>query len=139
MNRAGGAPGGGGLQPGVGTSQAKTLQKQRALQQRVDADVSSLVDNFTNMIRAAKVNDPVRNSQEGFQISVHAAKIVAAAESLLQLVAELKRSAVFADFAALNASVAASNAEYMEQSRAARAELAAVERQIADAVRELEE
>ncbi|CAI5506220.1 unnamed protein product [Closterium sp. Naga37s-1] len=30
------------------------VQRQRALQQRVDADVISMVENFTNMIKAAK-------------------------------------------------------------------------------------
>ncbi|GAQ88857.1 Surfeit locus protein 5 subunit 22 of Mediator complex][table7 [Klebsormidium nitens] len=99
---------------GTSTLQA-ALQKQRNLQQRVDSDLNSLVENFSNMVAACKVQDQTRNTQEAFQIDVHVAKITQAAESLLDVVSELKQSAIFSNFEARNDQVAANNLKYEEK------------------------
>ncbi|CAO1945863.1 unnamed protein product [Urochloa humidicola] len=58
-----------GSAPGpTAAAAAAAAQKQKSLLQKADADVSSLVDNFSSLINIARVNDPpVRNSQEAFQ------------------------------------------------------------------------
>ncbi|KAH7299336.1 hypothetical protein KP509_24G006100 [Ceratopteris richardii] len=81
---------------------AAAAQRQRTLLQRADADITSLLDNFSNLLKAARINDPVRNAHEEFQMEVHAARVVQAADSLLKLVSELKQTAVFSDFKSLN-------------------------------------
>ncbi|KAG2595870.1 hypothetical protein PVAP13_5KG114600 [Panicum virgatum] len=53
-----------------------------------------------------QVNDPpVRNSQEAFQMEMRAARMVHSADSLLKLVSELKRTAIFSGLASLNENV----------------------------------
>uniref|UniRef100_A0A453MUX1 Uncharacterized protein n=1 Tax=Aegilops tauschii subsp. strangulata TaxID=200361 RepID=A0A453MUX1_AEGTS len=61
--------------PGVGaggataTVAAAASQKQRALLQKADADVGSLVANLSALIDIARVNDPpVHNSHVAFQM-----------------------------------------------------------------------
>ncbi|KAL8153607.1 hypothetical protein V2J09_011367 [Rumex salicifolius] len=102
MNKPG--AGSGGVASGPTTAAAAAAaQKQKTLLQRVEGDVSSLVDNFTNLVNGARVNDPpVRNSQEAFMMEVRAARMVQAADSLLKLVSELKQTAIFSGFASLN-------------------------------------
>ncbi|XP_021744708.1 mediator of RNA polymerase II transcription subunit 22a-like [Chenopodium quinoa] len=94
--------GGGGGGPTAAAAAAAT-QKQKALLQRVETDVSNLVDNFTVLVNVSRVNDPpVRNQQEAFMMEVRAARMVQAADSLLKLVSELKQTAIFSGFASLN-------------------------------------
>lgn len=113
MNRTIG-PGGGSN--GIGTSAAAKLQRQRNMLQRAEMDISSMVDNFINMIPATKVNDPIKNAQEVFQMEVHAAKIIQSAESLIEALAELKQNAASANFAALNRGVEESKKKLRESS-----------------------
>lgn len=97
MNKGGGAGG------PTAAAAAAAAQKQKALLQRVETDVSSLVDNFTVLVNVSRVNDPpVRNQQEAFMMEVRAARMVQASDSLLKLVSELKQTAIFSGFASLN-------------------------------------
>ncbi|XP_072984238.1 mediator of RNA polymerase II transcription subunit 22a-like [Typha latifolia] len=85
---------------------AAAAQKQRSLLQRVDTDISNIVDNFSLLINVARVNDPpVRNSQEAFQMEMRASRMVQATDSLLKLVSELKQTAIFSGFGSLNENV----------------------------------
>lgn len=95
----------GGVAGPTAAAAAQAAQRQRSLLQRADADIGSLLDNFSHLLKAARINDPVRNAQEAFQMEVHAARVVQAADSLLKLVSELKQSAVFSDFLSLNRSI----------------------------------
>lgn len=109
--QAGGA--GGGAAAGLAAQVSQSLQRQRALQQRVDKEIAAMLDNFARMVSAAKVPDTLlRNATEGFQASIHAAKLVQSAEALLALASELKQHALFANMAALNASVDKHRAEF---------------------------
>ncbi|GJP40587.1 hypothetical protein CLOM_g251 [Closterium sp. NIES-68] len=141
MSKAGGGGGGSALGRAAMASAAAGLavQRQRALQQRVDADVISMVENFTNMIKASKINDPVRNSQEAYQIEVHSAKLVGAAESLLKLVAQLKQTVVFADMSALNASVERHKEEFKEEADVANEVVACVGEKATTLLHDLED
>ena len=59
MNKPGGAPGGGGSTAGpTAAAAAAAAQKQRALLQKADTDVASLVDNFSALINIARVRAP---------------------------------------------------------------------------------
>ncbi|GAB2277796.1 Mediator of RNA polymerase II transcription subunit 22a [Dionaea muscipula] len=100
---AGSSAGGGNGSGPTTAAAAAAAQKQKSLLQRVDTDISSLVDNFTSLVNVARVNDqPVRNSQEAFMMEARAAKMVQAADSLLNLVSELKQTAISSGFASLN-------------------------------------
>ncbi|KAK9699104.1 hypothetical protein RND81_08G152900 [Saponaria officinalis] len=112
MNKGVGGGSGSGSGPTAAAAAAAT-QKQKALLQRVETDVSNLVDNFTVLVNVSRVNDPpVRNGQEAFMMEVRAAKMVQAADSLLKLVSELKQTAIFSGFASLNDHVNDRKAEF---------------------------
>ncbi|XP_044467016.1 mediator of RNA polymerase II transcription subunit 22b-like [Mangifera indica] len=86
-----------------GGSGPTAAQKQKTLMQRVETDIANIVDNFSQLVNAARVNDPpVRNSQEAFMMEMRAFRMVQAADSLLKLVSELKQTAIFSGFASLN-------------------------------------
>ncbi|KAE8773387.1 mediator of RNA polymerase II transcription subunit 22a-like [Hordeum vulgare] len=105
MSKPGGSAGGAMAGP-TAAAAAAAAQKQRALLQKADADVGSLVDNFSALINIARVNDPpVRNSQEAFQMDMRASRMVHSADSLLKLVSELKRTAIFSGLASLSENV----------------------------------
>ncbi|KAF7835843.1 mediator of RNA polymerase II transcription subunit 22a-like [Senna tora] len=111
MNKGGPAAGGvlgGGIGGGAGSgptaaAAVAAAQKQKTLLQRVENDIGIIVDHFTHLVNAARVNDPpVRNSQEAFMMETRAARMVNSADSLLKLVSELKQTAIFSGFASLN-------------------------------------
>mmetsp|Transcript_22747 Transcript_22747/g.31708 ORF Transcript_22747/g.31708 Transcript_22747/m.31708 type:complete len:148 (+) Transcript_22747:250-693(+) len=77
------------------------------MQQRADGELNALVDNFCNLVKAARISDTMRNAQENLQIDVHAARIAQAGEALLVMTSELKRDALLSDFESMNAAVAA--------------------------------
>lgn len=60
MNKGGGSGGGmagsGGGSGPTAAAAAAALQKQKALLQRVEADITSVVDNFTQIVNVARVN-----------------------------------------------------------------------------------
>ncbi|KAG6557428.1 hypothetical protein Mapa_000697 [Marchantia paleacea] len=143
--QVGGVGGGAGF--GVGnsgaagptaTAAAAAAQRQRTLLQRADADIGNLLDNFSHLMKAARVNDPVRNSQESFQMEVHAARVVQAADSLLKLVSELKQTAVFSDFIVLNEHIEKRSAKFVQLSDDTEQLLVGVGDQIAASLQELE-
>ncbi|CAH8251530.1 unnamed protein product [Arabidopsis lyrata] len=107
MNKGGGSGGGmagsGGGSGPTAAAAAAALQKQKALLQRVETDITSVVDNFTQIVNVSRVSDPpVKNSQEAYMMEMRASRLVQAADSLLKLVSELKQTAIFSGFASLN-------------------------------------
>lgn len=122
----------------TGAAAAAAAQRQRNLLQRADADIASLLDNFSHLLKAARINDPVRNAQEVFQMEVHAARVVQAADSLLKLVSELKQTAVFSDFNSLNDHIEQRVAKFESQCEETQNLLTTVEEQAAVALKELE-
>ncbi|CAM6046845.1 unnamed protein product [Sphagnum compactum] len=117
---------------------AQAAQRQRSLLQRADADIGSLLDNFSHLLKAARINDPVRNAQEAFQMEVHAARVVQAADSLLKLVSELKQAAVFSDFLTLNRHINQQIVKFAEQSEETERLLVTIGDEVAECLGDLE-
>lgn len=141
MNKGvGGGIGGAGSGSGpTSAAAAAAAQKQKALLQRVETDVSSLVDSFTVLVNVARINDPpVRNSQEAFMMEVRAARMVQAADSLLKLVSELKQTAIFSGFASLNDHVEQRTAEFNKLSAQTENTLARIGEEAAASLKDLE-
>ncbi|KAF6032633.1 MED22 [Bugula neritina] len=73
-----------------------------------------MLDNFTEIIRQAKVTDSsqTRQTTEGeqvnYEISVRAANVVRAGDSLMKLVSDLKQFLILNDFSAIGDSVESS-------------------------------
>ncbi|XP_073054564.1 mediator of RNA polymerase II transcription subunit 22a-like [Primulina eburnea] len=132
----GGVAGGGGP---TAAASAAAAQKQKALLQRVDADVGNLVENFAYLVNVARVNDaPVQNSQESFMMEMRAARIVQAADSLLKLVSELKQTAIFSGFASLNDHVDQRTDEFNKLAENTNGMLAEIGEEAAASLKELE-
>ncbi|KAF5202366.1 Mediator of rna polymerase ii transcription subunit 22a [Thalictrum thalictroides] len=130
--------GGGGSGP-TAAAFAVAAQKQKNLLQRVDNDITNIVDNFSFLVNVARVNDPpVRNSQEAFMMEMRAARAVQAADSLLKLVSELKQTAIFSGFASLNEHVEQRTLEFNQQAEKTEQMLAKVGEEAATSLKELE-
>ncbi|KAB2092978.1 hypothetical protein ES319_A02G066400v1 [Gossypium barbadense] len=129
---------------GVGTgptaaAAAAAAQKQKTMMQRVETDIAVIVDNFTQLVNVAQVNDPpVRNSQESFMMEMRAARMVQAADSLLKLVSELKQTAIFSGFASLNDHVEQRTTEFNQQAERTDRMLARIGEEAAASLKELE-
>ncbi|KAH9325417.1 hypothetical protein KI387_005595 [Taxus chinensis] len=124
--------------PTAAAAQA-AAQKQKGLMQRADTDINTILDNFSHLIKAARVSDaPFRNSQEAFQMEIHASRVVQAADSLLKLVSELKQTAVFSDFASLNEHVEQHVANFEHQSEETDHLLSTIGEHVATSLKELE-
>ncbi|URE31181.1 mediator of RNA polymerase II transcription subunit [Musa troglodytarum] len=137
MNKAAGGGGGGGGP--TAAAAAAAAQKQKTLLQRVDTDVTNIVDNFNQLVNLARVNDPpVRNAQEAFQMEIRAARMVQAAESLRNLVSELKQTAIFSGFGSLNENVDRRIAEFNRLEEGSERLLERVGEQAAASLKELE-
>ncbi|PIA28718.1 hypothetical protein AQUCO_06700023v1 [Aquilegia coerulea] len=140
MNKGGGVGGGGGgSAPTTAAAYAAAAQKQKNLLQRVDNDITNIVDNFSFLVNVARVNDPpVRNSQEAFMMEMRAARTVQAADSLLKLVSELKQTAIFSGFASLNEHVEQRTIEFNQHAERTDCMLAKIGEEAAASLKELE-
>ncbi|KAJ0097497.1 hypothetical protein Patl1_29115 [Pistacia atlantica] len=66
---------GGGSGP-TAAAAAAAAQKQKSLMQRVETDIANIVDNFSQLVNVARVNElPVRNSQEAFTMEMRASRM----------------------------------------------------------------
>lgn len=70
MNKGGGSgggiPGSGGEKGPTAAAAAASLQKQKSLLQRVEADITSVVDNFTQIVNVARVSNSLSISESDF-------------------------------------------------------------------------
>ncbi|KAK9812824.1 hypothetical protein WJX72_004355 [[Myrmecia] bisecta] len=111
--------------------------------QRLDADIIALTDNFTNLVKAARIadeSDDARRAQvPGDLMEVLAEKIVFAGQSLLALIGDLKRNALLSDFATLNSGTAQRIEAYEQQERASAAQLKLLKREVAETLQVLGE
>ncbi|VVA91538.1 unnamed protein product [Arabis nemorensis] len=145
MNKGGGsgagmAGSGGGSGP-TAAAAAAALQKQKTLLQRVDTDITSVVDNFTQIVNVVRVSDPpapVKNSQEAYMMEMQASRMVQAANSLLKLVSELKQTAIFSGFASLNDHVEQRIAEFDQEAEKTNRLLARIADDASASLKELE-
>ncbi|EFH66424.1 surfeit locus protein 5 family protein [Arabidopsis lyrata subsp. lyrata] len=136
MNKGGGSGGGSGP---TAAAAAAALQKQKALMQRVETDITSVVDNFTQIVNVARVSDPpMKNSQEAYMMEMRASRLVQAADSLLKLVSELKQTAIFSGFASLNDHVEQRTAEFDKEAEKTNRLLARIADDASASLKELE-
>ncbi|XP_061208334.1 mediator of RNA polymerase II transcription subunit 22 [Neopsephotus bourkii] len=97
-------------------SQARALpqSKETLLQsynKRLRDDVRSILDNFTEIVKTAKIEDETQVSratqgeQDNYEMHVRAANIVRAGESLMKLVSDLKQFLILNDFPSVNEAI----------------------------------
>ena len=84
---------------------------------RIRIEFSTLVDNFTNLIRASKVQDPARDqgTVPGEMMEVFAEKMLAACQALLSITSELKRTTLLNDIETRNMEVRETIKQYQTQ------------------------
>ncbi|XP_010497841.1 PREDICTED: mediator of RNA polymerase II transcription subunit 22b-like [Camelina sativa] len=137
---------GGGMAGGYGGGSGPTaaaavaaLQKQKALLQRVETDITSVVDNFTQIVNVSRVSvPPVKNSQETHMMEMRASRLVQAADSLLKLVSDLKQTAIFSGFASLNDHVEQRIEEFDQEAEKTNRLLAIIADTASSSLKELE-
>ncbi|XP_004593514.2 mediator of RNA polymerase II transcription subunit 22 [Ochotona princeps] len=78
---------------------------------RLKDDIKSVMDNFTELIKTAKIEDETQVSratqgeQDHYEMHVRAANIVRAGESLMKLVSDLKQFLILNDFPSVNEAI----------------------------------
>ncbi|KAF9973065.1 Mediator of RNA polymerase II transcription subunit 22 [Actinomortierella ambigua] len=101
-------PGQSSAQPGrPGHAAHSALQEiEEAYNKRLDADITQLLDSFGDIVRVASIahpdnpsqtKDKYRIVQESYQVQGRATNIVRSAESLVAMLAELKRMMLLND------------------------------------------
>ncbi|XP_041049738.1 mediator of RNA polymerase II transcription subunit 22 isoform X2 [Carcharodon carcharias] len=97
-------------------SQQRTLPQSKELllqsyNKRLKDDIKSILDNFTEIIKSARVEDETQVSratqceQDHYEMHVRAANIVRAGESLMKLVSDLKQFLILNDFPSVNEAI----------------------------------
>lgn len=105
-------------------SQPKTLpQSKEALlksyNKRLKDDVKSMVDNFTEIVKLARVEDDTQVlratacEQDQYEMHVRAANIVRAGESLMKLVSDIKQYLILNDFPSVNEAITRNSQVYL--------------------------
>nr|XP_028584196.1 mediator of RNA polymerase II transcription subunit 22-like isoform X3 [Podarcis muralis] len=78
---------------------------------RLKDDIKSVMDNFTEIIKTAKIEEETQVSratqgkQDNYEMHVRAANIVRAGESLMKLVSDLKQFLILNDFPSVNEAI----------------------------------
>ncbi|CAL1533580.1 unnamed protein product [Lymnaea stagnalis] len=87
----------------------------RSYQVHLKDNTRSMFDNFTEIIRLARVSDkieedgqllrPTQIDQDNYEMQVRAANIVKAGQSLMKLVSDLKQFLILNDFPSVNEAI----------------------------------
>ncbi|XP_051538956.1 mediator of RNA polymerase II transcription subunit 22-like isoform X1 [Myxocyprinus asiaticus] len=102
----------------MATQRVLPQSKETLLQnynKRLKDDIKSILDNFTEIIKTAKVEDETQVSratqaeQDHYEMHVRAANIVRAGESLMKLVSDLKQFLILNDFPSVNEAISLRN------------------------------
>ncbi|KAG8509445.1 Mediator of RNA polymerase II transcription subunit 22, partial [Galemys pyrenaicus] len=100
--------------PAMAQQRALPQSKETLLQsynKRLKDDIKSIMDNFTEIIKTAKIEDETQVSratqgeQDNYEMHVRAANIVRAGESLMKLVSDLKQFLILNDFPSVNEAI----------------------------------
>jgi Surfeit locus protein 5 subunit 22 of Mediator complex len=74
---------------------------------RIKAEFSTLLNNFTNLVKASKLQDPTKDqaSMPGEMLEVFSEKMLASCRALISITSELKRTALLNDIESRSAEV----------------------------------
>ncbi|XP_028664877.1 mediator of RNA polymerase II transcription subunit 22 isoform X1 [Erpetoichthys calabaricus] len=112
---------------------------------RLKDDIRSILDNFTEIIKTAKVEDETQVSratqaeQDHYEMHVRAANIVRAGESLMKLVSDLKQFLILNDFPSVNEAINQRNQQLRSLQDECDKKLTTLRDEIATDLYELEE
>ncbi|KAK7164667.1 hypothetical protein R3I94_003148 [Phoxinus phoxinus] len=131
------------------TSQRVLPQSKESLLQnynkRLKDDIRSILDNFTEIIKTAKVEDETQvfratqAEQDHYEMHVRAANIVRAGESLMKLVSDLKQFLILNDFPSVNEAISLRNQQLRTLQEECDKKLISLRDEIAIDLYELEE
>ncbi|KAI4821273.1 mediator of RNA polymerase II transcription subunit 22 isoform X1 [Pseudochaenichthys georgianus] len=112
---------------------------------RLKDDIRSILDNFTEIIKTAKIEDETQVSratqaeQDHYEMHVRAANIVRAGESLMKLVSDLKQFLILNDFPSVNDAISLQNQHLRSLQEECDKKLTSLRDEIAIDLYELEE
>ncbi|XP_070581937.1 mediator of RNA polymerase II transcription subunit 22-like [Ptychodera flava] len=95
----------------------------KSYNKRLKDDVKSMLDNFTSIVKLAKIEEETQVSrftqaeQDNNEIHVRAANIVRAGESLMKLTADIKQFLILNDFPSVNEAIA-HRTQYLKSAQA---------------------
>lgn len=132
-------------------SQQKMLpQSKEALlksyNKRLKDDVKSMLDNFTEIVKLARVEEESRQvfratecEQDQYEMTVRAANMVRAGESLTKLVSDIKQYLILNDFPSVNEAITRNSQVFQDMQVECDAKLMALRDDMAADLYELEE
>ncbi|XP_004544353.1 mediator of RNA polymerase II transcription subunit 22 isoform X1 [Maylandia zebra] len=112
---------------------------------RLKDDIRSIMDNFTEIVKTAKIEDetqvsrPTQAEQDHYEMHVRAANIVRAGESLMKLVSDLKQFLILNDFPSVNDAISLQNQQLRSLQEECDKKLMSLRDEIAIDLYELEE
>ncbi|KAL4218627.1 Mediator of RNA polymerase II transcription subunit 22 [Mactra antiquata] len=112
---------------------------------RLKEDVKSMLDNYTEVIKLARVEEESQLSkstqaeQDQYEMQVRASNIVRAGESLMKLVSDLKIFLILNDFPSVNESISNKTQLYKHLQNELDAKLLSLRDELASDLYELEE
>ncbi|XP_028313391.1 mediator of RNA polymerase II transcription subunit 22 isoform X1 [Gouania willdenowi] len=132
----------------MATQRVLPQSKESLLQnynKRLKDDIKSIMDNFTEIIKTAKIEDETQVSratqaeQDHYEMHVRAANIVRAGESLMKLVSDLKQFLILNDFPSVNDAISLQNQQLRSLQDECDKKLTSLRDEIAVDLYELEE
>ncbi|XP_019949341.1 mediator of RNA polymerase II transcription subunit 22 isoform X2 [Paralichthys olivaceus] len=132
----------------MATQRVLPQSKETLLQnynKRLKDDIRSILDNFTEIIKTAKIEDETQVAratqaeQDHYEMHVRAANIVRAGESLMKLVSDLKQFLILNDFPSVNDAISLQNQHLRSLQEECDKKLTSLRDEIAIDLYELEE
>jgi len=83
----------------------------KSYRKRLKDDVTSMISNFTEIIKLCKIEEPNQISrpaqceEDAFEMQVRAANMVRAGESLMKLISDIKQYLILNDFPSVNEAI----------------------------------
>ncbi|EGC37856.1 hypothetical protein DICPUDRAFT_76538 [Dictyostelium purpureum] len=115
------------------------FRDQQFFQKQIDSKIMQLLENYHNIIKIAKINDPLKNSSEVYEMETRTTNMLNAGEGLLKIVEELKQNSILNDFSTMAEEVRLQNLVYHKENERTNKSIKLISEELSKSLKELED
>ncbi|KAN0031889.1 hypothetical protein ACTFIV_005757 [Dictyostelium citrinum] len=115
------------------------FRDQQFFQKQIDSKIMQLLENYHNIIKISKVNDPLKNASEIYEMETRTSNMLNAGEGLLKIIEELKQNLILNDFSTMAEEVRIQNLVYHKENERTNKSIKLISEELSRSLKELED
>ncbi|EAL67882.1 hypothetical protein DDB_G0279087 [Dictyostelium discoideum AX4] len=115
------------------------FRDQQFFQKQIDSKIMQLLENYHNIIKISKVNDPLKNASEIYEMETRTSNMLNAGEGLLKIIEELKQNLILNDFSTMAEEVRIQNLVFHKENERTNKSIKLISEELSRSLKELED